>query len=82
MRDAQRRGLGETGGLGSTAAAARFDEGVCLLEQLLVEAIASLRRQTAVMLSHAPGRGRGARLTGPEGESSPRSLPGASKPVD
>lgn len=30
----------------------------------------------AVMLSHAPGRGRGALLTGPEGESSPRSLPG------
>ncbi|GGW84185.1 hypothetical protein GCM10010350_81150 [Streptomyces galilaeus] len=47
MRDAQRCGLGETGCLGSTAAAARFDEGVCLLEQLLVEAIASLRWQTS-----------------------------------
>lgn len=41
------------------------ETGVCLRDQL-AEAIASLRWQTAVMLSHAPGR-----TTGPEGESSP-----------
>ncbi|GAP49741.1 uncharacterized protein SAZU_4603 [Streptomyces azureus] len=67
-------GLGETDGPGLTAAAAGFDAGVCLREQL-AEAIASLRWQTAVMLSHAPGR-----TTGPEGESSPGSQSRGSKP--
>jgi hypothetical protein len=49
---------------------AMFDAGVGLRDQL-AEAIASLRWQTAVMLSHTPGRVSGAGAAAPEGESSP-----------
>lgn len=52
---------------------AGFDAGACLREQL-TEAIASVRWQTAVMLSHTPGRVRGAGAAAPEGESSRRSV--------
>jgi hypothetical protein len=62
--------LDDSHGPSSTTAAAGFDAGVCLREQL-AEAIASLRWQTAVMLSHAPGRVSGTGAAGPEGESSP-----------
>ncbi len=55
--------------------AAGYEAGVCLRDQL-AEVIASLRLQTAVMLSLALGRVNGAGATGQEGDSSPASQPG------
>jgi hypothetical protein len=55
--------------------AAWFDAGGCLRAHL-AEAIASIRTQTAVMLSLAPDHVSGAGATGPEGESTPARRPG------
>ncbi|WP_330285530.1 hypothetical protein [Streptomyces sp. NBC_00576] len=63
--------MGDQGGPDGLRGAG-FDAGVGLRDQL-AEAIASLRWQTALMLSHTPGRVSGAEVAAPEGESSRRS---------